>query len=119
MGPARAALDHAPGAAFTFPGAVPGALPRAILAACSAPSAPDHDPAPPGAVTHHLGAVAQDDAEAERGARIPLRKVRPVRLGWRLADSQGAEGGREQKMPTHGCLPTGFGKRASSLHHVV
>ena len=76
---------------------------------------------PPGVVimTHHLGAVAQDDAEAERGARIPVRKVRPVRLGRRLADGQGAEGGREQKMPTHGCLPTGFGKRASSLHHVV
>ena len=76
---------------------------------------------PPGVVimTHHLGAVAQDDAEAERGARIPVRQVRPVRLGRRLADGQGAEGGREQKMPTHGCLPTGFGKRAASLHHVV
>jgi hypothetical protein len=70
-------------------------------------------------VPHHLRAVAQDDAKAERGPRIPVRHVRPVRLGRRLADRQGAEGGREQKVPTHGCLPTSFRKRASSLHHVV
>ena len=70
-------------------------------------------------MTHHLVAITQDDAEAERGARIPARQVRPVRLGRRLADGQGAEGGREQKLPTHGCLPTSFGKRAPSLHHVV
>jgi hypothetical protein len=70
-------------------------------------------------MAHHLGAVAQDDAEAERGAHIAVRNLGPVRLCRRLADGQGAEGGREQKMPTHGCLPTSFGKRASSLHHVV
>jgi hypothetical protein len=70
-------------------------------------------------VTHRLVAIAQDDAEAERGAYIPLRQVRPVRLSRGLADGQGAEGGGEQKVPTHGCLPTSFGKRASSLHHVV
>ena len=75
----------------------------------------------PGVVimAHHLGAIAQDDAETERGARTRAPKVRPVRLGRRLADRQGAEGGREQKVPTHGCLPTSFRKRASSLHHVV
>jgi hypothetical protein len=52
---------------------------------------------PPGVaiVPHHLSAVAQDDAEAERGAHVPVRKVRPVRLGRRLADGQGAEGGGE------------------------
>ena len=76
---------------------------------------------PPGMLimAHHLGAITQDDAEAERGAHIRACKVGPVRLGRRLAGSQGAEGGREQKVPTHGCLPTSFGKRASSLHHVV
>jgi hypothetical protein len=70
-------------------------------------------------VTHHFGAITQDDAEAERGPRIPVRHIRPVRLSRRLANRQGAEGGREQKVPTHGCLPTSFRKRASSLHHVV
>jgi hypothetical protein len=70
-------------------------------------------------VTRHLRAVAQDDAEAERGPRIPVRHIRPVRLGRRFADREGAKGGREQKVPTHGCLPTNFRKRASSLHHVV
>jgi hypothetical protein len=76
---------------------------------------------PPGVVivTHYLSAVAQDDAEAERGSRIAVRHIRPVRLGRRLADREGAERGREQKVPTHGCLPTSFRKRASSLHHVV
>jgi hypothetical protein len=46
-------------------------------------------------VTHRLVAIAQDDAEAERGPHVPLRHIRPVRLGRRLADGQGAEGGRE------------------------
>jgi hypothetical protein len=46
-------------------------------------------------VTHRLGAIAQDDAEAERGLHVPLRHIRPVRLGRRLAGGQGTEGGRE------------------------
>jgi hypothetical protein len=70
-------------------------------------------------VAHHLSAVAQDDAEAERGPRVPVRQIRPVRLGRRFADREGAERGREQKVPTHGCLPTSFRKHVSSLHHVV
>ena len=51
----------------------------------------------PGVVimVHHLGAIAQDDAEAERGSHIRACKVGPVRLGRRLAGGQGAEGGRE------------------------
>jgi hypothetical protein len=58
MGPARAVLDHAPAVAFTFPGTVPGALPRAILAPCSAQPPPDHDPALPGAaVGPHLALI--------------------------------------------------------------
>jgi hypothetical protein len=46
-------------------------------------------------MTHHLGALPQDDAEAERGPHVPLRHIRPVRLGRRLAGGQGTEGGRE------------------------
>jgi hypothetical protein len=69
---------------------------------------------PPGVaiVTHHPGAITQDDAEAERGARVTVCHIRPVRLGRRFADREGAKGGSKQQVPTHGCLPTSFGKRA-------
>jgi hypothetical protein len=101
--------------------AVPRLVParERVMAEAAGPRLRPQVPPVVAIVTHHPGAITQDDAEAERGARVPVRHIRPVRLGRRLADRQGAEGGREQKVPTHGCLPTSFRKRASSLHHVV
>jgi hypothetical protein len=111
-------------AAVVKPEALHLAMPRLVPArerGMAEPAGPRLRPQVPPVVivAHHFGAITQDDAEAERGPHIPVREVRPVRLSRRLADRQGAEGGREQKVPTHGCLPTGFRKRASSLHHVI
>ena len=90
-----------------------------LMAEAAGPGLRPQEPPVMAIVTHDVGAVAQDDAEAERGARVPVRHIRPVRLGRRLADRQCAKRGRDQKVPTHGCLPTSFRKHASSLHHVV
>jgi hypothetical protein len=110
-------------AAVVEPEALHVAMPRLVPArerVMAEPAGPRLRPqVPPVVVIVTHDAIAQDDAEAERGPRIPVRQVRPVRLGRRLADRQGAKRGREQKVPTHGCLPTGFRKRASSLHHVA
>jgi hypothetical protein len=49
---------------------------------------------------HHLGPVAHDDLDAQ----TRQNRAVPVRRGRRWHDGQGSEGGREQKLLTHGCL---------------
>jgi hypothetical protein len=111
---AVAIVDPEPVAAVVEPETLHLAMPRLVparervMAEAARPRLRPQVPPEVVIMTHYLSAVAQDDAEAERGPRIPVRQIRPVRLGRRLADRQGAEGGREQKVPTHGCLPTSF-----------
>jgi hypothetical protein len=68
------------------------AMPRLVparerrMAEAAGPWLRPEEPTRVAIVTHHVGAIAQDDAEAERRARIPLRKARVVRLCRRLAD---------------------------------
>jgi hypothetical protein len=54
---------------------------------------------------YHLGTIAHDDADAERGCHIRVHRAVPVRRRRRGDDGQGAKGGREQKLPTHGSSP--------------
>jgi hypothetical protein len=70
-------------------------------------------------VMDRAGAIAHDDAEAERRPHICVHRVGSVRRNGLGRQRQGAEGGRQEEVLTHRCLPSRVRKRASSLHRAT